>query len=348
MAKFRETELKLKAAAAGWQPETTYFDNHPRFNLLETRQHSMRAYYYDTADAALRQNGLAFRVRQEGSRWVATIKDNGSSAGGLHERNEWNIEVDGNNPDLSCFRGTDIAARLKKCTEGKKPQLLFVTAFERRCLLLQSKGGSRIELAIDEGEITAAAKAEAIRELELEIKQGSYGDLFVLGSELAARHPLLPETKSKFYRGLLLAGLAQCHAQNQSKSGQNKARNQSEVCNSTTPVNGKDKNFEKILLADLFAVINALLVYLADGTNRQALNELYQGAARMVEDFDPVSGLIAAKIQSHRLIWQRIRDELSYLLRQISPQNWQENSVIKDMAAGRYTASMLELWGLLI
>lgn len=53
----------------------------------------MRAIYFDTADNSLRGKEMAFRVREENDRRVATLKWGGSADGGLHVRGELNVPV---------------------------------------------------------------------------------------------------------------------------------------------------------------------------------------------------------------------------------------------------------------
>ena len=53
----------------------------------------MHAVYFDTEDRRLYREGIAFRVRKEGTRIVGTLKWNGSSEDGMHKREEINVPV---------------------------------------------------------------------------------------------------------------------------------------------------------------------------------------------------------------------------------------------------------------
>lgn len=57
-----------------------------------------RGLYYDTEDHMLTKNDIAFRIRSEGDRTVATLKWHGSAEGALHKREELNITVEGDVP----------------------------------------------------------------------------------------------------------------------------------------------------------------------------------------------------------------------------------------------------------
>lgn len=201
--KFQITDLKigddiLAALQSGkyGQPDLPWFD-------------TLEAYYYDTPDKALHRCRLAYRIRREKGCWVATVKGGGKSAGGLHTRQEYNVVVDGCLPSIAPFVGTDIGDKLQDAIGESRLELLFITRFERRALMVKMPDDSVIEAAVDRGEIVAGNKQDSILELELELKSGDTGTLLKLGAVLAERYPLLLESRSKYYRGLLLAGIVQ-------------------------------------------------------------------------------------------------------------------------------------------
>lgn len=165
------------------------------------------ARYFDTSTYCLQKEKIAYRVRREGDQWVATVKGGGSSSGGLHERQEWNVIVSDPQPDLTVFAGTDIGEKLMGIVGSQALKPILITRFERKTLDVCMPDGSQIEVAADRGEIIAGAKHAPILEVELELKSGTPSALLSLGAALATEYPLLPETDSKFYRGLLLAGL---------------------------------------------------------------------------------------------------------------------------------------------
>lgn len=165
------------------------------------------ARYFDTANYCLQKEKIAYRIRREGDQWVATVKGRGSSNGGLHERQEWNVIVTDPQPDLTVFAGTEIGETLIEIVGGQVLEPIMITRFERKTLDIRMPDGSQIEVAADQGEIIAGTKTSPILEVELELKSGRPSSLFALGAMLAKEYPLLPEADSKFYRGLLLAGL---------------------------------------------------------------------------------------------------------------------------------------------
>ncbi len=198
-----EQELKLRLLdPTAWEQMLA----HPLLALQDTPAISMHAIYYDTPDAALQRAGLAYRVRREGERWVATLKGEGSAAGGLHQRPEWNIAVDDARPCLTVFTESPVQAVLEPLRD--RPLLAILeTEFQRIEKSVSWEDGSRILLAADRGEIRANAAREPILELELELVEGDPAAVLTLGAALCRDLPLLPDAQNKMLRGLLLAGL---------------------------------------------------------------------------------------------------------------------------------------------
>ncbi|CQR72938.1 CHAD domain protein [Sporomusa ovata DSM 2662] len=163
--------------------------------------------YYDTPDQRLLKSRLSYRLRLADSHWTATVKADGTSDGGLHQRAEYNMEVANPLPTLMPFMLTDIGARLTAAVGEMPLEPIFRTRFERHILNLTAPDGSKIELALDDGEILAGDKQQKLLELELELKSGQPQALIWLGAALADEFPLLPEQDSKLYRAAMLSGI---------------------------------------------------------------------------------------------------------------------------------------------
>ncbi|MFA9460771.1 CYTH domain-containing protein [Thiohalorhabdus methylotrophus] len=171
----------------------------------------MTADYIDTAGLHLLQAGYAYRVRREGSRWVATVKaDAGENAGdGLHHHREWEAHVDTPEPDLGVFADAELIQRLR-ALQGDLPLItLFRVDMVRRARDLRLEGGTTAEWAADRGTIVADGREDPICEVELELKDGYLGALQELINTLQSKYPLEPGARTKFSRGLALAGLGQ-------------------------------------------------------------------------------------------------------------------------------------------
>jgi len=211
MGKNTEIELKLALTdALAWEKLLAS----PLLNG-QTKRKPVRelfeAVYFDTDDQALEKAHLAYRVRREGTRWIATVKDGGTSAGGLHQRREWNAAVEGPAPCLDPFMTGPAGPVLRNAIGEKELLPLFSSRFERVTFDVAAEDGSRIEVAADRGEVVAGTDAplrSPILEVELELKAGLPAALLNVGAQLAHAFPLLPETRSKYFRGLVLRGLA--------------------------------------------------------------------------------------------------------------------------------------------
>lgn len=168
----------------------------------------MEAWYYDTAGQSLQKAGIAYRVRREGEKWVATVKSSGSAEGGLHQRAEWNLDSPDREPRPELFVDLPIGEALLAAVGDQPLAPLFATVFDRHAAKVDF-AAAQIELAVDEGRIVAGELTEPLHELELELKAGQPAALLRLGAAIARDIPLVPEPKSKYFRALLLAGLAQ-------------------------------------------------------------------------------------------------------------------------------------------
>lgn len=167
----------------------------------------MKAAYFDTEDYILSKHDIAFRVRMEGNRVVASLKWNGSSQEGLHIREEVNVPID----DLACFLqpSADIfieseAGRdLMPMIEDKILHSLLEIHFLRRRLRIDT-GRSILEVAIDTGDIISGFGNLPICELEIELFSGEQEDVLAIGQVLIDKFNLVPLNESKYSRGLKL------------------------------------------------------------------------------------------------------------------------------------------------
>src|SRR5262245_15116947 len=122
----KELELKLEVSPA----RLPRLRRIPLIRKLKKRprREAQVSVYFDTDTHKLRRNGVMLRVRRVGGRCVQTIKSAGNS--GALERDEWEAEIAGREPDLSLARGTALEPLLKRKTRRKlKP--VFETRVQR-------------------------------------------------------------------------------------------------------------------------------------------------------------------------------------------------------------------------
>lgn len=205
---FQEIELKLKVPDPQLGERilqdplimSLSRDTQPRIKEFETT-------YYDTRGHLLINHQVCYRIRNSAGGYIATIKGFGSSQDGLSIRSEWNRQLPENIPTLEPFKDLAIGRELESLIKDEEILPIFLTRFKRRTFDLISQGGSCIELALDVGEIKAGTRREPICELELELKSGQVEDVVRLGEALAQAYRLTPEERSKYQRGIILAGL---------------------------------------------------------------------------------------------------------------------------------------------
>ncbi len=149
------------------------------------------------------------RVRQVGTgavaQWRQTFKIGATGLAALCEREEWEAPVSGPAPSstplaLTPWRQIDPDGRLFTALAP-----CFTTAFERTRWLVRMRNGSRVEVALDIGQIRAGHRHAPICELELELLAGRPEVLFEVARHLARSIAVLPMARRKSDRGYALA-----------------------------------------------------------------------------------------------------------------------------------------------
>jgi triphosphatase len=166
---------------------------------LVTVRRSLSTTYYDTPDLALKRAGATLRVRDDESRFVQTVKTTELAGTNLLARGEWEDTVAENRPDPQArHSGPRLPAGV---AEHLHP--LFITEVTRETIEIEPVSGTRIEAAIDTGEIRAidSGRTEPISEIELELEGGDPAALYDLALRLLDTAPLRIDTRSKSERG---------------------------------------------------------------------------------------------------------------------------------------------------
>ena len=211
MKENQEIELKLRLTDDSLYETIVAGKLLPELNLAEEWQVlDFYTTYFDTQDYRFLQHGISLRLRQSGEKYVATVKSSGTVQGGLHIRDEYNVELAEAAFSVQVFAGLPIGAQLAKILEGESLLPLFSTVFRRYAMDVTMPDNSEINVAVDRGAIVCGEKSEPICEIELELKSGDVTSLLKLGDALSRRYPLILENQSKYGRGLLLSGAPAC------------------------------------------------------------------------------------------------------------------------------------------
>jgi triphosphatase len=200
-----EVELKLAVSAADL-PELTraLVEMAPASASSQSRLIST---YYDTPNLALKRRGLSLRVREQGGQFIQTVKTEDLGDGDPLTRGEWEDEVAESRPDPEAAQSGE---HLPDGIAGDL-QPLFATDVMRTTFAIDPAPATRIEAAIDQGEIRAAAggETEPISEIELELKSGDAAALYNVALQLLDVAPIRIEPRSKSERGYRLGDEAE-------------------------------------------------------------------------------------------------------------------------------------------
>lgn len=160
--------------------------------------------YYETADSWLRRHDMGLRIRGHNGQYEMTMKIAGRVVGGLHQRPEYNIPLE--KPELALEKLPAEVWPDGALPAGLSAQVnpLFSTDFHREKWLVR-QGESRIEIALDLGDVKAGAQHEPLCELELELLSGRVDDVLSLSARLLDLGVLRQGSLSKAARGYHLA-----------------------------------------------------------------------------------------------------------------------------------------------
>jgi triphosphatase len=196
-----EIELKLTARPADL-PELKRALVAMSPGIVSTQERLITT-YYDTQGLALHRRGLTLRVREQADRFTQTVKAEDTSGAGMLSRGEWEDALVESRPDPAA---PESGPHLPEGVAGDlRP--LFITDVTRTTAQIEPEAESRVEAAIDEGELRLAGndKTEPISEIELELKSGDAAALYELASRLLEVAQVRIETRSKSERGYRLA-----------------------------------------------------------------------------------------------------------------------------------------------
>jgi len=163
--------------------------------------------YYDTPDLTLKRRGLSLRVREQGDRFIQTVKSGDPSSFDVLTRGEWEDELAEGYPDPNAAQSGE---HLPDGIAGDL-QPFFATDVTRTTFAIEPTPATRIEAAIDQGEIRVAGDgaAEPISEIELELKSGDAAALYDVALQLLDVAPIRIEPRSKSERGYQLGDEAE-------------------------------------------------------------------------------------------------------------------------------------------
>ena len=160
--------------------------------------------YLDTPDCEVAGNGMALRVRRAGKRWMQGLKAGHSGTGGLHERHEWEYPQPQARVDLSLFSETPLASLPSAASLHEKLVPAFRVRFDRTHWKVSPDPSTRLEIALDVGEVRSGRKSERLCEVEIELLEGDAQRAFDFAESLLDSVTLRPSAVTKARRGYRL------------------------------------------------------------------------------------------------------------------------------------------------
>jgi len=161
---------------------------------------AVRTVYYDTPDLRLLARGVALRIRHENGARVQGVKTMGADAAGdsagIAVRQEWESPLPGHAPDFALLDAGGGGA-LIPADARESLGVIFETDLRRTTLLVRLDSLTTVEVAVDEGRVQAGPAAEAVAEVELELKSGRASRLFELALALQDAVPVRIGTENK-------------------------------------------------------------------------------------------------------------------------------------------------------
>ncbi len=167
----------------------------------ELRASRIASTYYDTPKYALRERGITLRVRRVGSARLQTIKARVAGGALPIERDEWEEEIVGDEPELKLAAGTPLDGISRKKLR-RQLQPCFEIQVDRSAFPIQS-ANSAIEVAIDRASIVGP-NPTSFCEIELELKRGASSELARVARRIASEVPAALVLSTKADRGFAL------------------------------------------------------------------------------------------------------------------------------------------------
>jgi len=175
----------------------------------KTGEYELLNRYFDTPDLALTHYKIALRIRQAGQYFIQTLKTQGVSSQGLHQRKEWEWPLSEDALDPSRLYEAEWPTDLSINDLGTRLEKIFSTDFNRTVWMVNLSSGE-IEVALDVGCVSVEGPdgellTDPICELELELKKGDVDWLLSVADEMRKAMPALePSDISKAQRGYQL------------------------------------------------------------------------------------------------------------------------------------------------
>ena len=324
------------------------------YHISEPNSRHLCNGYFDTDEKALRDFDMGLRIRQcefaNGDKFAEqTVKLAGKDIGGLHQRPEFNVEL-----DLASDQTSTKMANLSLFDKEIWPEgfdaeviqsqlrLLFETDFQRTTWQITMPSGTVIECVLDQGTVNANGESSIISEIELELVSGQVNDIFAFAQYVSSNVNVRLGFLSKAARGYhLLAGRSlKCMDLNNVELGSSDAveeafvksltaalkfvqHNEQVFCSSMSP-----KSLRKVL--DGWSLIIHIMQLFADLIPTEQASQLAKGFKavrkqhKWADSFYQISQLASRKSPYKKDI-----DNSEFLTSLVAQEQWPEHKLMK-------------------
>ena len=163
----------------------------------KTENLHLHDYYLDDENRALRAQKIALRLRQTGTDWEATLKTRTEVKNGKARRREYTLPL----PEARNFSRALTLLENKKTWQKANLKNLRVQfeIINKREIYLLNFGGARAEMALDNCTLAVLGRKVKMKEIELELKQGSAQKLDALAEKISRTAQLPFQKNSKVF-----------------------------------------------------------------------------------------------------------------------------------------------------
>lgn len=166
----------------------------------EPTTRNLRSIYFDTPDRRLKGADVSLRVRSDGTSWVQTVKCGTNIANGVSHPTELETVVTQPEPDLAAIDHCKLGRKIRRLIQASLLEPAFQVDVTRITRQIHTQTGD-LELALDEGRVSAGGLEATLCEAELELKSGDPACLLETATRLFADAPLRFSEVSKAQRG---------------------------------------------------------------------------------------------------------------------------------------------------